>query len=265
MASPRAGDASNGRSLPITILQSAPIDAPDWVRRCMASVKTWAYAQGYAYEETDDALFDWVKPSLQEKLAGRGPILADLGRLRWMESNLAEHKGMVFWIDADTINLDPEWSIPEHSHSVFGEECWIQKNKRGDWRRYLTPHNAFMGFTADSPILPFLAYISESIIERADSSYISPQMIGPKLLKSLHNLAQFPLLQEAGVISPVLLQEWGGNKGDASACYEAEDRPALAMANLCASLVKQYRHEVFIRQLLDAPELFAILKCKSPS
>jgi hypothetical protein len=106
----------------------------------------------------------------------------------------------------------------------------------GIWRAYQSPHNAFMGFTVASPVLGFLAYLSESIIERADAAHIAPQMIGPKLLKALNNLAQFSLVPEAGAVSPELLAEWVRESGEAARCYERAHRPPLALVNLCSSL-----------------------------
>lgn len=222
---------------PIMILQSAADSRHDWIDRCMKSVARWAKSLGYQYHTLGDELFDWVAPELRLKLAGRTPIVADLARLRWMESVLVERGGLVVWIDADTLIMDPDWRVPVDQHTFFGEECWVQPASEGVWRHYLSPHNALMGFTEASPVLGFLAYLSESIIGRADPNHIAPQMVGPKLLKALHNLAQFSLVPEAGAISPGLLEEWAGEAGEATACYEQAARPPLAMANLCSSLI----------------------------
>jgi hypothetical protein len=221
---------------PITILQSAADARPDWVGRCMTSVADWSQRQGYGYHCIGDELFDWVTPELRAKLHDRTPILADLARLRWIESELAARDGLVVWIDADTVVVDPTWRIPDTTHTFFGEECWVQPTAEGAWRAYQSPHNAFMGFTAASPVPGFLAYLSESIIERADAAHIAPQMVGPKLLKALNNLAQFTLVPEAGAVSPELLAEWVGGAGPATACYEQAARPQLALVNLCSSL-----------------------------
>ena len=221
---------------PITILQSAADARPDWVSRCMRSVADWSQQQGYDYHCIGDELFDWVVPEFRDKLYGRTPILADLARLRWIESELAVRGGLVVWIDADSVVIDPTWRIPDSTHTFFGEECWVQPTAEGAWRAYQSPHNAFMGFTAASPVLGFLAYLSESIIERADAAHIAPQMVGPKLLKALNNLAHFTLVPEVGAVSPELLVEWVGETGPATACYEQATRGSLALVNLCSSL-----------------------------
>ena len=221
---------------PITILQSAADRRPDWVSRCMTSVADWSEQQEYSYHFISDELFDWVTPELRTKLHDRRPILADLARLRWIEAELAARGGLVMWIDADTLVVDPDWCVPDSEHTIFGEECWVQPTAEGAWRAYQSPHNAFMGFTAASPVLGFLAYLSESIIERADAAHIAPQMVGPKLLKALNNLAQFTLVPEAGAVNPELLAEWVGEAGPATACYERATRPPLALVNLCSSL-----------------------------
>lgn len=216
----------------------------------MASIARWAEQQGYDYLKIGDELFDKVKPPLRKKLLARKPILADLARLDWLSSVLADRGGRALWIDADTLNLDPDWSLPETSHSFFGEECWVQQDQRGRWQTHVQPHNAFMGFSADSPVLPFLRFLSESLIERADPDRIAPQMIGPKLLKTLHNLAQFELIPEAGAVSPALLAEWVGQRGEATLCYEGAGRPELAMVNLCASLANKDHHQAHIERLI---------------
>ena len=224
---------------PITILQSAAPSRHEWIDRCMTSVARWANKLDYEYQTLGDELFDWVAPELRLKLTRRTPILADLARLRWMESVLLRKGGLVVWIDADTLIMNPDWRVPVDQHTFFGEECWVQLASKGVWRHYLSPHNAFMGFTQASPVLGFLAYLSESIVARADPDHIAPQMVGPKLLKALNNLAQFSLVPEAGAISPGLLDEWVGQAGAATACYEQAARPPLAMVNLCSSLALQ--------------------------
>ena len=55
-------------------------------------------------------------------------------------------------------------------------------------------------------VLNFLIHTIESMIARVDPEHIAPQMVGPKLLKALHNLAHFDLESEAGAMSPLLLK-----------------------------------------------------------
>ena len=221
----------------------------------MGSVKDWAAGHGFVYRTRCDDLFATIPEAIRDKLAGRTPVMADLARLDWLTSVLSERAGLVIWVDADTVVLNADWRPPCDTHSFFGEECWVQQDDKSRWRAYLSPHNAFMGFTEASPVLPFLRYLSLSLIERADAAFIAPQMIGPKLLKALHSLADFELVPEAGALSPALLAEWVHGYAGAQACYARHNRPDLAMINLCGSLSAEPGQRALIEAFLDRSQV----------
>ena len=51
--------ATNQR--PPTIVQSfRRREVPDWITRCLASVRAWAESRGHAYVFVDDALFAYA-------------------------------------------------------------------------------------------------------------------------------------------------------------------------------------------------------------
>ena len=122
---------------------------------------------------------------------------------------------------------------------------------QGRWEVRKNIHNAFAAFPADCPVLPFLVDIILRMMRRVDADHIAPQMMGPKLLSNLHNLASFDYRADIGALSPEVLStiaEGGlGNAGSASkngnadrsalnALCLAQPRPLVA-ANLCASLL----------------------------
>jgi hypothetical protein len=78
-----------------------------------------------------------------------------------------------------------------------------------------------------------LIFAAESLLARVDATKLAPQFVGPKLLKALHNIAQFELEPAAGALSP-LLQTALVEGGEAIHSWPANR--ALAMANLCTSL-----------------------------
>ena len=97
----------------------------------MTAVAKWCQQQGYAYQLVGDELFDLVTPESRAKLQDRKPIMADLAWRRWIESELTARGGLVVWIDADTLVLDPTWCVPDSVHTFFGDECWVQPTAEG--------------------------------------------------------------------------------------------------------------------------------------
>ncbi|MEK9928857.1 MAG: hypothetical protein VW524_11615, partial [Halieaceae bacterium] len=180
----------------------------------MASVRNWAALQGWSYQFIGDEIFDLVAPDLRAKLRDRTPILADLARLELIQHHLDQEGGQALWIDADSLVLNPHWSPALDSPASFGQEFWVQDNSGSTgWRHYQSPHNAFMSFSAGSPILPFLRYTATNLLERVDIENIAPQFVGPKLLKALHNLCPFTLHEQAGALSPALAIELATEPG----------------------------------------------------
>lgn len=233
----------------VLVIQSAAADAPAWQQRCMDSVQAWAARQGYAYRFLGDELFDQVPDWYLAKVRGRMPIAADLGRLQWVERLLSERYSWVLWFDADVLVFAPNrLDVALGGSCVFGQEHWVQAkashesnntSKRGPrWLVRKNIHNAFAAFPRGCPVLPFLIDLILRMMKRVDADYIAPQMMGPKLLSSLHNLAAFDYVAEVGALSPEVLEEIATGRGNGAlkALCDAQPKPLVA-ANLCASLV----------------------------
>ena len=219
------------------VLQSAPLDRPAWVNDCMAGVAHWAENNRFAYAYYGDELFDALPAWYRQKLEGRGPILADLARLIHARSALQEGYEAVIWCDSDTLVIDPAWQPKTPPHSIFGHELWLQRGKSGRLEIRRQPHNAYLMFTATSPVLDFLIHAVESIIHRADPEHIAPQMVGPKLLKALNTFADFDLEHAAGAMSPELLDALLTDKSEITNYFKAVQTSPPKLMNLCASLV----------------------------
>ncbi len=223
----------------VTVFQSAASSRPQWVDGCLDSVIDWCKHAGYQHRFLGDDLFDCVPDWYMDKVAGRLPIAADYARLWHCRKLLNEGEQQVLWLDADTLVIDVDWRLPSQSHTLFGEECWVQRSERGNLQVKRQPHNAFSAFRRDSPVLDFLLEATGSIIARADPQFISPQMVGPKLLKALHNIVHFDLVPAAGALSPEVIQAIVDGGGAALERFLDERRCETTMVNLCASLHQQ--------------------------
>lgn len=225
----------------VLVLQSASPSVAQWQQRCMRSVQDWADARGYAYRLLGDELFEQVPDWYMAKVRGRMPIAADLGRLQWARRLLQDGFDWVLWFDADVLIFAPGAFDPYLGQDcVFGQEHWVQPTAPGSkkWRVRKNVHNAFAGFPNHCVVLPFLIDLILRMMARVDPDHIAPQMMGPKLLSSLHSLANFDHLPEVGALSPPVLLDIADDQPSAGAldaqCLH-QSKPLVA-ANLCASL-----------------------------
>lgn len=210
----------------------------------MASVRIWADAQGYDYRLLGNELFEQVPDWYMAKAAGRMPVAADLGRLQWTLRLLQKGFDWVLWFDADVLIFAPNLLAPSLGEGcVFGQEHRVQRkgSSRNQWRVRKNIHNAFAGFPKGCVVLPFLIDLILRMMIRVDPDHIAPQMMGPKLLTSLHSLANFDYLSEIGALSPGVLMDIAGQEPACGAldvlCGQLP-KP-LAAANLCASLINE--------------------------
>ena len=205
-----------------------------WMRQCLDSVQDWARDRGYLYRFLDDALFEHVDADLRDKLRDRPVIAGDLARLRWMQQLLDRDCDCVVWCDADFLIFDaPGFELPATDCAV-GSEIWVQRD-RGRMRVYPKVHNAFLMYRRGNALLDFYADTAARLL-RLNQGSVPPQFIGPKLLSALHNIARFPVMDTAGMLSPVVIRDLLAGGGPALDRFR-EASPALpAGVNLSASL-----------------------------
>ena len=221
------------------VLQSYRTErVPGWIDDCLSSVRSWTESRGYEYLFVGDELFERVPDWFLEKLNGRLPIAADLARLVLAREALEAGYERVIWFDADTLIFDQSLEVSFEGSCAFGQEVWIQTDEQGRLQARKNVHNAVAAFNRDCPVLPFMIQTVRSIIQRADPNHISPQMVGPKLISALHNIAGFSLLTEIGAYSPLVLTDIQNGGGSALSLMQQKSQTPLKAANLCHSLVE---------------------------
>lgn len=246
----------------VTVLQSHAPDPPAWVRQCLASVARWARDRGYRHVVEGDALFDRLDASLRDKTRDQPVVASDLARLAWMDTELANGAPAVLWLDADTLICDPSrFRLPTADHAL-GREVWVQHDARGRLRSYIKVHNAAMLFAPTNPWLRFYRHAAEHIVRTHADGPMVAQLVGPKLLTALHNLVPAPVMEHAGVLSPLVIADVLAGGGPALDRLRRDSMTAPAAVNLCASSVRadaltDRQMTDLIAVLLDRPDCLA--------
>ncbi len=206
-----------------------------WLQTCIDSVRDWAGARGFDYRWLGDELFAAVDAELREKTRAQPVIATDLGRLRSLQQGLADGYRRVVWCDADFLVFRPHgFDLPDTDFAL-GREVWVQRDPEGRLRVYPKVHNAFLMFESGNSFLDFYTDTAERLV-RLNQGSMPPQFIGPKLLTALHNIAQCPVLESAGMLSPAVMRDLLAGGGAALELLRAESKASPAAANLSSSL-----------------------------
>lgn len=223
---------------------------PEPIDLCVESVKAWAASHGFGYEFIGDEIVDLLPPHYRERCFGRWPMMTDLARLLLLREHSRAGATRVVWIDADVLIFAPTAiHIDEAVDHTVGREIWVSRDGAGRWRTRRHVHNAMLSFDSGSPALDFLIHATRRVVERLEKP-ASPQIAGPKLLSALHNLVAFPVLEAAGMLSPLVLTDLIAGGGDALMRHRQALSEPMAAANLCHSLLGTTVDGVAVNEVL---------------
>jgi len=217
------------------VIQShrSPLPWP-WIARCLDSVRLWCEMNGYKYRFMGDELFDCLPATLLEKTQHQRVIATDLARLLTLQNALESGDETVVWIDADFLIFNPSaFSIPDET-CALGREVWVQQDKQGNLKTYKKIHNALLMFRTGNSFLDFYADTARRLLTQ-NQGPVPPQFIGPKLLTALHNVANLPVLETAGMLSPMVIRDMLAGEGPALDLFLKHSPQPIAAANLCIS------------------------------
>lgn len=226
-----------------------------WLHACIGSVENWSRMNGYQYRFLGDEIFGLVAPDLLSKIGSQTVIATDLARLRALQQGLSDGFDRVVWCDADFLVFEPrDLTLPEEDFA-FGREVWVQRNDNGKLRAYSKLHNAFMMFNRGNACLDFYLDTAERLVSRNQGG-VPPQFVGPKLLTALHNIACFPVMETAGMLSPPVIRDLLAGGGQALDLFLQKSPLPPAGANLSSSLtvtegISDTEMQTLIRRLAE--------------
>lgn len=220
------------------VLQShtEPLPAA-WLAICLQSVRDWAERREFDYRFVGDELFDLLDDDLRLKTAGQPVVASDLARLLALRAALTAGYERVVWCDADVLCFAPARLDVPNSDFAVGREVWVQRRRaRGSsLRAYVKVHNAFLVFCRHNSFLDFYIGAATRLL-RHHTGPFAPQLVGPKWLTAIHNIAPCPVVEQAGMLSPLVLADLVRGDGPALSLLRERSHRPLAAANLCASL-----------------------------
>ena len=221
------------------VLQShrQPLPFP-WIEPCLESVRRWSQMNSYDYRFMGDELFDSLTPALIQKTAAQKVIATDLARLHLLQDSLRQGYETVIWCDADLLIFDPDnFELPDYSYAL-GREVWVQADRNDRLKVFKKVHNAFLMFRHGNSFLDFYAETAARLLN-LNTGKMPPQFIGPKLLTALHNIAICPVMETAGMLSPLVMRDLIQGQGVALELFRRESPVLICAANLSSSLTGQ--------------------------
>jgi hypothetical protein len=177
-------------------------DVPDWIERCLDSVRRWTQSRGFDYAFYGDEFYDLCGSDYLARVGGNPRSITNLARLEITRIKLAEGYDQVIWFDADVFVFDPDRLVVRTDAGyAFSREAWVTKGADGRAHlAYTSLHNAAFIFTRRQTDLElFIRIIRHIVLTRSISSNYQ---VGVRLISGLAYSLDIPVITCVGMFSP---------------------------------------------------------------
>jgi hypothetical protein len=260
------------------------VDVAPWITTCSRTVQQWAHAQGFDYRFVDDRLFDRVPDWLRDRLRHGKLPMSDYARVSLARELFDEGYGRAIWVDIDVAIFDPVRFQANNGAREFAltSEVWfdvvdtaclprplpvaitLEEDKRLLRHRLNMPPgstaeprpvcfknvaNAVLMQSAGDPFAEFYLGTVEAYARNVRGP-ISPVTVGTRLLTTLQTLRFFPLIQDVGMLSPLVMAALACDDPSTLGDYMRQVGTSLSAANLCSSFSGQVTRGVEMNEAL---------------
>jgi hypothetical protein len=211
-------------------------NVPAAIDRCMASVRSWAAAQGYDYEFRGDDLFALCGADYLARAGDNKRTITNLARLEWIRSSFDQGYERAIWLDADIFIFDPaRFSLDLREGYAFSKDTFVWWGG-GPMVAHAT-HNAALVFAGLHPDLDWMINLVRYIA--ASRPLHDNFQVGVKLLTGLHAGLRFPLLTTIGTLGPDVLRSVAARRATLPRILAEEHGFPIYAANMALSLHDQ--------------------------
>jgi hypothetical protein len=217
----------------IVVYQSFRVtNVPEWMGRCMASVKEWALKRGYEYRFFGDELFDFVPDWYRNRINNQIHLVADLARLEIAKQFLNNGYEQAIWIDADVLVFAPEqFTLPLDRSFAFCREMYIANDDNKQLVAYKRVNNAITLMSKGNSFLDFYIDASKNIVAQREK--LKHTSVGTSFLTAMNQQLPIDHINQVGLFSPLVMRDIALGKGDALSLYMQAFATPIYSANLC--------------------------------
>lgn len=231
-------------------------NVPQWINRCMQSVREWAQQQGYEYRFYNDQIFEYVPQWYRDKVNDQIHLVTDLARLQIAQELLSEGFEHAIWMDADVLIFNPsQLRLPLDRPYAFCKEVYIGLNARRQLMSRAGVNNAVMLMSQGNDLLSFYIDSCQQLVKTHER--LPHTLVGTEFLSRLQNQRDIAHIHNVGLFSPYVMHDLAfpkpGNPALSMFCRDFGS-PIYA-ANLCLTFNtaalghKQLEEETYLKAI----------------
>lgn len=208
---------------------------PDWIKRCLDSVRLWCAEQSFAYEFLSEGFFlrspVWFRDRCGTE---RGPV-TDLSRLLLMQDLFDQGYEKVIWIDADVLVFNPSMlkvKVARGLLAIYEMTLGVQHDGSVSVTGP-TVNGAIMGARRNDPVFGFYRHAAAEVVRTFRGNEVPRTIAGPSLLTEIARIVPIECLTTVGLFTPAMLVDIADSNDRLARLYMEKFGFQVAAANLC--------------------------------
>lgn len=251
LAKPAAGMAD---TIVLQAWDEPPI--PEWIDRCLASVRYWSSIQQFAYKFVPRGLLERAPQWVRQRCGSRQGPVADLARLLLMQDLFDQGYGKVIWIDADVLVFDAPRLRIDSAHGMLALYQKTPAHSQGG-DAGASVSGSILAAEKNHPVFNFYRHAVEESVRNQHGDDMAPDLAGSALLTQIARIVPIECLTSVGQLTPAMLAEIACGENRLATEYTARHGFPLAAATLGLSRraeIAQSRQDEFDAIQLAAAE-----------
>jgi len=208
-------------------------DVPEWIARCLKSVRAWADANSYDYRLSGDESFSLCGADYLAAAGQNVRSITNLLRLLLVRQAHESGYDRAIWIDADILVFAPDaLKIDLTERYAFAREAWINPLGGQAWKAQAGVNNSVFACMSGEPDLDWFILTLRHIA--AHRKIKTNYQLGGDLIKGLRSSLGFESLEGFGMFSPAVVDALSRKRDPVLRAQARFHGAPVYAANLCA-------------------------------
>jgi hypothetical protein len=179
---------------------------PEWIERCLASVRHWSSTQQFAYKFVPRGLLARSPEWFRHRCGSRQGPVADHARLLLMQDLFDQGYGKVIWVDSAVLVFDAALLRIDIAHGMLATYQVTPARSHVDGAGAAVS-GSILAAENNHPVFNFYRHAAEESVRNFRGGEMAPDIAGSALMARIASIVPIECMTTVGQLAPEILAD----------------------------------------------------------